>query len=182
MFKREKEDYLWNEASWSQFVDEYVSRHSRSVTQHQNRQCIVGFSPSPTLSPSTLLPAYARVPLSRRSGGPDLASEEARRGAGGVTGIEEVSRKDEEGTPAHGVASLAVDLGPGGGVSGNASQVLQILRVAKEDGADDAVADARVEPREGVADNCRALAAKGKRKRSRQPSSTHMRWKSGTRH
>lgn len=67
--------------------------------------------------------------------------------------------QDEEGAVADGVGDLAVDLGLGPREVGDAAQVLEVLGVAEEGGADDLVLDGGArELGEGVSDDGGTLA------------------------
>jgi len=69
-----------------------------------------------------------------------------------------VAGQDEQGAEADGVGGAAVDLGAVAGVVGDAAEVLEVLGVAEEGGADDLVLDGAAELGEGVAYDGRALA------------------------
>lgn len=90
----------------------------------------------------------------------DLALEETGTSPGSVSAVKEVGRQDEQSAIADGVGGAAVDLGAVARVVGDAAQVLEVLGVAEERGADNLVLDSARKLGEGVANHGGPLAAR----------------------
>lgn len=97
------------------------------------------------------------VLLSHDSSAVDLPGQETASRARSVALVQEVAGQDEKRAEAHGVGGAAVHLGPVAGVVRDPAQVLQVLRVPEERGADDLVLHRAAELGEGVADDGSAL-------------------------